>query len=211
MKFSITTFLLFFFILTAASEATAQQADSAKKTCYRKQINELRARDDFEKRTDSLSPIPKDERASFEHLNYFRPKHSYCKNARIERFDNAVHFKMKTTTTRLPEYSVYGLLTFRHHFKKYQLFVYQNIELVKKPGYEKHLFVPYNDKTNGRSTYGGGRFIELEENGVSTITLDFNKAYNPYCAYNHKYSCPIPPSENRLNFNVRAGEKKWHD
>jgi uncharacterized protein (DUF1684 family) len=118
---------------------------------------------------------------------------------------------MKTTTDRLPEYSLYGSVAFRHKGKDYKLNVYQNIELVKKPGYEKHLFIPFNDETNGNETYGGGRFLDVYENGEQKLLIDFNKAYNPYCAYNHKYSCPIPPESNNLNLKIKAGEKKWHD
>jgi uncharacterized protein len=118
---------------------------------------------------------------------------------------------MKTTTERLPEYSIYGSVTFRHKGKSYKLNVYQNIELVKKPGFEKHLFIPFNDETNGNETYGGGRFLDVYENGEDVLLIDFNKAYNPYCAYNHKYSCPIPPEANNLKIKIKAGEKKWHD
>jgi hypothetical protein len=117
---------------------------------------------------------------------------------------------MKTTTERLPEYSIYGVVTFRHKGKNVTLNVYQNIELVKKPGYEKNLFIPFNDRTNGVETYGGGRFIDITENGADKVIIDFNKAYNPYCAYNHKYSCPIPPEENDLKIKIKAGEKIWH-
>jgi uncharacterized protein (DUF1684 family) len=89
--------------------------------------------------------------------------------------------------------------------------VYQNIELVKKPGYEKHLFIPFNDLTNGKETYGGGRFLDVYENGGKVLIIDFNLAYNPYCAYNHKYSCPVPPESNYLNLKIKAGEKIFHE
>jgi hypothetical protein len=82
---------------------------------------------------------------------------------------------------------------------------------VKKPGYEKHLFIPFNDRTNGNETYGGGRFLDVYETGTDTLIIDFNLAYNPYCAYNHKYSCPIPPEANNLELKVKAGEKKFHE
>jgi hypothetical protein len=77
--------------------------------------------------------------------------------------------------------------------------------------YADYLFLPFNDASNGKTTYGGGRFIDLEipAAGNKTIEIDFNKAYNPYCAYNHNYSCPIPPDENNLNILVNAGVKDF--
>ena len=79
--------------------------------------------------------------------------------------------------------------------------------------YANYLFLPFNDNTNGKTSYGGGRFIDLEipEAGSKTIVIDFNKSYNPYCAYNHKYSCPIPPSENNLNVEISAGVKAYKE
>ena len=73
------------------------------------------------------------------------------------------------------------------------------------------LFLPFNDTTNGKTSYGGGRFIDIEipEKGNSSIIIDFNKAYNPYCAYNKRWSCPLVPSENWLKIAVLAGEKKF--
>ena len=73
------------------------------------------------------------------------------------------------------------------------------------------LFLPFNDSSNGKTSYGGGRFIDIEipENSSKSIIIDFNKAYNPYCAYNHKYSCPIPPKENLLVIPIAAGVKAY--
>ena len=73
------------------------------------------------------------------------------------------------------------------------------------------MFLPFSDLTSGNETYGGGRYIDLEIPKGKTITIDFNQAYNPYCAYNPKYSCPIVPAENELLTNVNAGVKKFHD
>jgi uncharacterized protein (DUF1684 family) len=90
-----------------------------------------------------------------------------------------------------------------------QLTIYQNIDLMNQQGYEDYLFIPFNDLTNGMETYGGGRYLDVQQGEGDTLTLDFNKAYNPYCAYNPKYSCPIPPDENKLDVEIRAGEKNF--
>ena len=85
----------------------------------------------------------------------------------------------------------------------------RNIDLSKKPGYANYLFVPITDLTNGEETYGGGRYIDLRGPLGKVVELDFNKAYNPYCAYGGKYSCPIPPIENHLGLRIEAGVKAF--
>lgn len=200
-----------FFAVLYCNSATAQIDGEFNRSAYVKGIKKERLEKDKEMISDPKSPIPEEEKASFKNLNYYKPGVTFRKLATFERYDQATRFFMKTTTERLPEYSIYGSVTFRHKGKNYKLNVYQNIELVKKPGFEKHLFIPFNDETNGNETYGGGRFLDVYENGEDVLLIDFNKAYNPYCAYNHKYSCPIPPEANNLKIKIKAGEKKWHD
>ena len=208
MKFVVA--FIFLFIVSDL----ALQAQNTKKTTrseYIKQVNKDRKQKDNEMKTGEHSPIAENEKPAFEKLNYYRPNPRFRKEATFKRFDQATHFLMKTTTDRMPEYSLYGVVKFRHKNKDYSLNVYQNIELVKKPGYEKHLFIPFNDLNNEDETYGGGRFLDIYETGADSILIDFNLAYNPYCAYNHKYSCPIPPEANNLNLKVKSGEKKFHE
>ena len=118
---------------------------------------------------------------------------------------------MKTTTDRAPLYVKYGEISFNLNGEKFKLNVYQNLELIKKPGFKKHLFLPFSDLTSGNETYIGGRYIDMEIPKGKTIIIDFNQAYNPYCAYNYKYSCPIVPLENDLATHINAGVKKFHD
>jgi len=204
-------YFIVFLIMISFTSTQAQSKEKFNRSSYLNGIKKERKLKDDEMRAGDHSPIPEDEKAIFKKLHYFKPKASFRKVAKFERFDQATHFLMKTTTSRLPEYSLYGVITFTHKNKNYSLNVYQNIELVKKPGYEKHLFIPFNDETNETETYGGGRFLDVSETGTDTLLIDFNNAYNPYCAYNHKYSCPIPPEENNLKIKIKAGEKKWHN
>ena len=201
---------LIFLVLVSAIAAQAQVKEDFNPAKYTNDILKKRTLKDTEMRTGDHSPIPDEEKVSFKKLNYYKPNVKFRKVASFERFDQATHFLMKTSTDRLPEYSVYGKVTFRHKGKSYSLNVYQNIELIKKPGFEKYLFVPFNDETNDHETYGGGRFLDVYETGTDKLVIDFNEAYNPLCAYNHKYSCPIPPESNNLKLKVKAGEKKWH-
>ncbi len=200
--------ILLTLILSFASYA--QTKEKPNRSEFVNAMLEERKLKDAEMISDEHSPIPAEEKAGFKNLHYYRPDAKFRKEVTFERFDQATHFLMKTTTERLPEYSIYGVVRFRHKNKTYSLNVYQNIELVKKPGYEKHLFIPFNDLTNGKETYGGGRFLDITETGADKLIVDFNKAYNPYCAYNHKYSCPVPPEANDLKIKIKAGEKKWH-
>jgi hypothetical protein len=205
------SFLLLFTLVVISACAIRAQADgNFNPSNYINGIENDRKLKDEKMKTDDHSPIPADERINLKPLNYYTPDMEYRKEATFKRFDQAQRFLMKTTTDRLPEYSLYGVVTFNHIGKEYSLHVYQNIELVKKPSFEKHLFVPFNDETNGEETYGGGRFLDVYETGEDFLVIDFNLAYNPYCAYNHKYSCPIPPEANSLEVKIKAGEKKWH-
>ena len=90
---------------------------------------------------------------------------------------------------------------------EYTLNVYQSQQLSTDPDYADYLFVPFTDATNGESTYPSGRYLDLHIPQGETVLLDFNRAYNPYCAYNARYSCPIPPAENHLEIPIKAGVK----
>jgi uncharacterized protein len=162
--------------------------------------------------SDSLeSPLLDNDRKHFTSLNFYPIDLKYCVMADFKRTANETKFLMPTTTDRKVYYVKYGILNFKIDDVVYSLNVYQNIELSKTEQYKNYLFLPFTDLSNGFETYGGGRFIDLEITDGEQMVVDFNKAYNPSCAYNHKYSCPIPPKENRLNLKIKAGVKKFHD
>lgn len=160
--------------------------------------------------TDSVSPLTKEDFSQFKGLKFFKPNTKYCVRANFTRTAHELPFLMKTTTDRLPEYVKFGEVVFEIDGERFQLNVYQNTSLSKKAGYEDYLFLPFKDETNGNSTYYGGRYLDLRIPKSDEIILDFNRAYNPYCAYNPKYSCPIVPRENQLSTRIRAGVKKYH-
>jgi uncharacterized protein (DUF1684 family) len=161
--------------------------------------------------SDSLkSPLTDSDRNLFKNLDFFNIDSTYRIKAIFKRTPYEIPFPMKTTTSRAPMYVKYGEANFILNGSNCLLNIYQNIDLIKKEGYANYLFLPFTDLTNGNESYGGGRYIDLKIPDDEHITIDFNKAYNPYCAYNHKYSCPIPPSENNLNIEIKAGVKKFH-
>jgi uncharacterized protein (DUF1684 family) len=157
------------------------------------------------------SPLTAEDRAHFEHLDRFAYDPRYRVMATFKPARKAKEFQMKTSTERLPLYRPYGTLAFTLDGRKFKLPIYQNVDLIKKAGYENHLFLPFTDLTNGDETYGGGRYIDLKGPITGPVAIDFNVAYNPYCAYSDRYSCPIPPLENHIDAPVRAGVKKFHD
>ena len=162
--------------------------------------------------SDSLkSPLTKEDLKQFKGLDFFSINEKYIVEATFIRTKKEKPFGMKTTTSRTPLYKKYGELHFEIDGKALKLNVYQNVDLNKKPGYEDYLFLPFSDLTCGKESYIGGRYVDMRIQKGKTWTIDFNKAYNPYCAYNYEYSCPIVPLENDLDIEILAGVKKFHD
>jgi len=156
------------------------------------------------------SPLSDSGLLAFKGLQYFPIDRSFRIQAKIAVDTSKPAFKMPTSTDRLPAYRQYAILNFLIHDSLFQLTAYQNLDLLKKDPKSKYLFVPFKDYTNNTTTYGGGRYMDIEMTDNDSIILDFNLCYNPYCAYADRWSCPIPPFENHLQTSITAGEKKFH-
>ncbi|MCG2612098.1 DUF1684 domain-containing protein [Flavobacterium sp. SM15] len=183
--------------------ATAQCTETSSKA-FQNQLNKEYA-------DEKESPLKKEDLAHFKALDFFEVNMNYCVEAHLVETPKEKPFAMKTSGARTPMYVKYGELHFTLDGKKCKLNLYRNIELSKKEQFKNHLFLPFTDLTSGVESYGGGRYIDLEATDKETMTIDFNQAYNPYCAYNEGYSCPIPPKENDLPVEIKAGVKKFHD
>ena len=157
----------------------------------------------------SISPLKDKDRKHFEGLDFFKFDSAYVVKATLKRTPNSDWFNMKTTTSRLSEERIFGVLTFELKGKSYSLNIYQGKESIETKGLENNLFLPFLDETNGNETYAGGRYIDAKIPKGDTLQIDFNTAYNPYCAYNEKYSCPIVPFENYLKTRIEAGVKAF--
>ena len=164
---------------------------------------------DEEFKDPEASPLPDRYRKNFEGLDFFAPDTNYVVKAKFERTPEALPFLMPTTTGENSEESVYGIAHFDLNGKSHQLEIYQNKELMLQDRYKEYLFLPFTVQTNGEETDTGGRYIDLSIPAGDTIIIDFNRAYNPYCAYNKKYSCPIVPSVNALDTKILAGVKAF--
>lgn len=169
---------------------------------FQKELNE-------EFKNPETSPLPDRYRKNFEGLDFFAPDTSYAVTAKFVRTPEAIPFLMPTTTNRKSKEVVFGIAYFSLNGVDHQFEIYQNKELMLQEGYEDYLFLPFTDETNGEETYGGGRYIDLRIPAGDVLELDFNTAYNPYCTYNKKYSCPIVPGVNALNVKILAGVKAF--
>ena len=159
-------------------------------------------------RDPERSPLPDRYKKNFLALDFYNPDTSFRVWAKFTRTPEAVPFLMPTTTTRFSTEVLYGLAEFTLDSIQVQLELYKNV--AGEPDSAKDdLFLPFLDQTNGESTYAGGRYIDLPIPESDSILIDFNKAYNPYCAYNKKYSCPIVPAVNTIPIAIEAGVKEF--
>ncbi|RZJ71058.1 DUF1684 domain-containing protein [Flavobacterium sp.] len=178
---------------------------------------DVAAASDYQKNLDNEyadkkeSPLLDEDFRTFKGLDFYPIAAKFIVEAKFVKAQNEKSFEMKTTGARRPVYVKFGELHFTLDGKACKLNLYKNIELSKKEGYEDHLFLPFSDLTCGKESYIGGRYIDMKVPKSDKVTIDFNRAYNPYCAYNHKYSCPIVPMENDLAVEIKAGVKKFHD
>lgn len=159
--------------------------------------------DDY--RNPDKSPLGSEGAATFKGHDFYPFDAAYRVKAQFTALEDAPFFEMKTTTSRLPKYRVYGYLKFQINGVDEQLTVYQSLDLMRNPAYRDYLFLPFTDDTNGETTYGGGRYLDLQKWEGDTVIIDFNRAYNPYCAYSDQFSCPIVPRENYLSTRIEAG------
>ena len=157
---------------------------------------------------DKRSPIKQSQVKS---LSFFAPDHNYCVWADFAEIPGSKPFLIQTHSGKQKPYREYGTLSFTLIGAKYMLHVYQSIDLIKEEAHKNELFIPFNDETNYETTFAGGRYIDLSVTDIkyNKVLLDFNKCYNPYCAYSDGYSCPIPPRENYLHTTIDAGEKTF--
>ncbi len=195
-------FVSLFFGLVFLMGCAQGKQDVKGDTRFQREINS-------EYKDASKSPLKSKDLKNFSGLDFFKFDTTYVVTATLKRTPNTEYFDMQTTTSRVSKERIFGILTFMLNDEIYNLNVYQNKDLITEEGSEDYLFLPFLDDTNGDETYGGGRYIDLRIPTGDMITIDFNSAYNPYCAYNEKYSCPIVPRENYVGTNVRAGVKAF--
>lgn len=141
-------------------------------------------------------------KVQFNGLSHFPADQSYKVKARYEAFENPEIVTLSTSDGKVAQYLQYGFAHFEIQSQKQRLLILESAE-------DKELFLAFGDETSAIETYGAGRYLDIKHNGGKTLTLDFNLAYNPYCAYTDGFTCPFPPKENLLSVDIKAGEKTY--
>lgn len=162
------------------------------------ELTDFRAEKDDFFLHDSRSPLTLEQRRNFKGLQYFPENEALRLEVQVERLFDQQPMQMQTTTGDVQTYVRHSRLKFQVHGQDAELTIFQN---------ENGYFLPFVDSLAGKETYPAGRYLEPEALYGNQFLIDFNLAYNPYCAYNEMWSCPITPPENRLKVPIRAGEK----
>jgi hypothetical protein len=164
-------------------------------------LQEFRKEKDRFFQQDHNSPIAHEERDDFQGLNYYDEDPDLRFVVEVKPFPEQEEVQLQTSTGEFDRYFRYGRFQFEIEGEKAELTLYTSED--------SHPFLPFVDSTSPKETYGAGRYLELEALGEDRYLVDFNLAYNPWCAYSPFYSCPLPPDENRLTVPIRAGEKNY--
>jgi uncharacterized protein (DUF1684 family) len=165
-------------------------------------LDDFRAEKDEFFKTYSQSPLTPEQKRSFNGLVYFPENEALRLEVEVERLFDQQPMEMQTSTGGVQTYVRHSRFKFQVEGQEAELTIYQN---------ESGYFLPFIDSLAGKETYPAGRYLEPEELHGNRFLVDFNLAYNPYCAYNEMWSCPITPAENRLKVPIRAGEKLFED
>jgi uncharacterized protein (DUF1684 family) len=192
----IISFLVYSF---SGSEETSEQ--------YITEIEKERKEKESFMKDSEESPF-KNSTEPLASLKYFKPDIKYRITADLEPVQNKKMIVLPTSDGKEKRYLEYAYASFKLDGIESKLLI---LEVMDSGPYKGTLFLAFADETSARETYGAGRYLDLKKvPGASNITLDFNKAYNPYCAYSEKFSCPFPPKENVLKVAIKAGETNYH-
>lgn len=194
---NIFTILVLVFITSCATKAITNLTDAEK---FQNELVEFYAKPE-------TTPLNEDEKSIFKGISFFQIDNKYCVEAEFERLVDGKVIPFPTSAGKIKHYKEYGIAKFTIDNQPLELTIYQSNPI--NNDYKDHLFLPYTDDTNGETTYGGGRYIDLSIEksftGEGKVLIDFNQSYNPYCAYSKRYNCPIPPGNNSLDIEIKAG------
>jgi len=166
------------------------------------ELDIMRAEKDEFLKDHFQSPLTHEQKRDFNGLNYFPENEALRLEVQAEPLNDPNPIMMQTSSGGVQEYMRYGKFKFQVDGQEAELTIYQS---------ENGFFLPFVDSLAGTETYPAGRYLEPEDLPGNHFLVDFNIAYNPYCAYNEMWSCPITPAENRLKVPIRAGEKLFHE
>ncbi len=205
MKHILLAALSFLILLTSCNHKAKESVSSNE------YINTIKAHRDHYLQdfiNDERAPLTKED---IPHVHFFDADQDYSVNCVFTEATNKMPFDMATYSGVTKPYQVYGYLVCPIQGNEVKLEVYQNRQMASIPAYADHLFLPFKDLTNGEESYGGGRYLDVKASTIKNgkMPIDFNKAYNPWCAYSDGYNCPIPPRANHLDIMLTVGESKY--
>jgi uncharacterized protein (DUF1684 family) len=212
-ELALTVFLLPLLIAAGALSSGCSKPSKGGDTAiaedtsdvYVQEVKLDRKRNELHFLKDESSPLKASDRDNFPGLAYYPVSRSWAFYTALVQLAKPEEVTISTSKNKPRTMLFIGHLPFKYEGKEYRLRVFAP----KDTADGNYWFVPFRDATTGTETYAGGRFIEIESIKADSVYLDFNYAFNPYCAYNDKFDCPIPPAENTLPFAVKAGEKRY--
>ena len=200
--------ILIILVVIVALVVVFYSMNDSESPAYVEEIKKEREEKDRFMRSSKQSPFAKAPE-EFTGLKYFAPDSKYRIIANLHPINNKKVVVLPTNDGKEQRYLEYANAEFRLDGVDCQLLI---LEVMETGAFRGKLFLAFGDETSAKETYGAGRYLDLNKlPGSNTITLDFNKTYNPYCAYNDTYSCPFPPTENLLKVAIKAGERSYHD
>ena len=200
-----TSNIILLIIVAAVVAIVVYSTTGSDDDAYAAMISQERAERERYLRESGESPIT--DKKTFQGLKFFPPDPKFRVVADLTRIENGKTMKLATSNGSEENYVEYAYADFVIDGVACRLLI---LEMGGSENSGK-LFLAFADETSANETYGGGRYLDVEKKpGASTITLDFNLAYNPYCAYNDSFVCPLPPRENLLKVAIKAGEKTYH-
>lgn len=178
---------------------------------YLDSLHQLRVNKQLEMTSRKESPLLKEDRKKFGALDFFPLNEDWRVDAFYFRIENGAIYNVATSSGAVKQFQKHGFFVFQVFGQLDTLFAFERVYPDGyRPTHAPYLFIPFKDHSTGEDTYGGGRYLDTPVyNEDQRVKLDFNLAYNPYCAYGSGFSCPIPPEENFVNFRVEAGEKTY--
>jgi uncharacterized protein len=182
------------------------QMDEVDEETWARALSRFRAQKDEYFKAGRGSPLPPGEATTFQGLKYFDPDSNYRLEARLLRDANPEAVMVATSKGTRQLFNRVGHFDLVINGTPVRIQAYQSAERD-----DPSLFIPFRDATSGKESYGAARYLDLQVEHNDEYAVDFNYAYNPYCAYSEDFVCPLPPQENWLKVPIRAGEKKYHD
>jgi uncharacterized protein (DUF1684 family) len=190
-------------LVLISTNGIAQKSDAE----LTQEIKDFQTEQDAHFTNKKTSPLPRKERRNFNGHQFYPIDLSYIVEAQFDKIEKEDTVELMSSSDRIKLYRPFATLTFKIGGVDCELTAFQSLRLREIDEYKNYLLLPFRDATSGKTSYGGGRYLDLEIPSANKITLNFNLAYNPYCAYTSNYNCTIPPKENTLVVAVKAGLK----